>query len=100
MSKRDDPWPPNSSSRPLLAEGVRIQGDRHTGGMLLLYPEGILRLNRTGADILILCDGRRNIDEIVALLAETYGASDRDSRADIIDFLAQLFMRQLIQFSS
>jgi pyrroloquinoline quinone biosynthesis protein D len=96
VSQAVDPLPPDPSSRPSLAEGVRIQPDRHGGGTVLLYPEGVLRLNPTGAQILGLCDGRRSIDEIVAVLAGTYVATDGDLRADVLEFLAQLSMRQLI----
>ena len=96
----DDRPLPDPSSRPRLAEGVRIKPDRHCGCTVLLFPEGVLRLNRTGADILGLCDGHWSIDEIVAVLAGTYIAPDRDPRADVLEFLAQLSMRQLIRFSS
>lgn len=72
MSPLDDPSPRNPFSRPRLAEGVRLQPDRRDGGMVLLYPEGFLRLNRTAGEILGLCDGRRSIDEIVAMLADEY----------------------------
>ncbi len=100
MSPADDPPLPHPSSRPRLAAGVRIQADRSSSEMVLLYPEGVLRLNQTGADILSLCDGRRSIDEIVAVLAETYVAPDGDPRADVLDFLAHLSMRQLIRCSA
>jgi pyrroloquinoline quinone biosynthesis protein D len=99
MSPADAPTPPGLSSRPRLAEGVRLQPDRHAGGTVLLYPEGVLRLNRTGADILILCDGGRSVEEIVAVLAETYIAPEGDSRTDVLDFLADLSLRQLVRFS-
>ena len=99
MSPADDPPPPHPSSRPLLAVGVRIQSDRHGGGMVLLYPEGVLRLNQTGADILSLCDGRRSIDEILAVLAETYDAQARDFARDVIEFLNLLHARQFIRFT-
>jgi pyrroloquinoline quinone biosynthesis protein D len=95
-----DAPPPDPSSWPLLAEGVRLLPDRHGGGMVLLYPEGVLRLNSTGADILMLCDGKRSIAEIISVLAETYTTPGADPSADVLNFLDHLFMRQLLRFSS
>ena len=43
---------------PRLAAGVRLGTDPLTGAGLLLFPEGVLRLNRTGAAILELCSGQ------------------------------------------
>jgi pyrroloquinoline quinone biosynthesis protein D len=67
--------------------------------MVLLYPEGVLRLNQTGAEILGLCDGQRSINEIVAVLAETYVASALGVNADVIEFLSLLHARQLVRFT-
>ena len=41
---------------------------------VLLYPEGAIMLNESGAAILELCDGRRSIGEIASVLGERYQA--------------------------
>jgi pyrroloquinoline quinone biosynthesis protein E len=84
------PWPLDSSSRPRLAAGVRIQGRPRDGRTALLWPEGGLWLDETGAAILSLCDGRRTIDEIASILAATYDPPLDVLRADILDSLKRL----------
>src|SRR3979411_263863 len=54
-----------SSSRPELAPRVLPQFDGTREHHVLLGPESVAVLNRTGADILGLCDGQRTVAEIV-----------------------------------
>jgi pyrroloquinoline quinone biosynthesis protein D len=46
---------------------------------VMLYPEGIVKLNETGAAILQLCDGSRTAAQIVAELNESYTTDVSDS---------------------
>lgn len=39
---------------------------------VLLYPEGVIKLNETGAAILDLCNGRCSADEIISELNDRY----------------------------
>jgi pyrroloquinoline quinone biosynthesis protein D len=96
-----DPSPPawsiDEPVRPRLAEWVRLHEDRHTGEMILLYPEGHLRdLSKTGLSILLLCDGRRTLEEITAMLAQAYEGTVDDLRDDVAKFLGQLSDRQFV----
>ena len=61
---------------------------------VLLYPEGTVLLNETGAAILQLCDGRRSVTEIAGVLQERYGS---DVTADVITYLSGLAERELIR---
>jgi pyrroloquinoline quinone biosynthesis protein D len=100
VSPADEPSLPEPSSRPHLAEGVRLQPDRRDGGLVLLYPEGVLRLNESGAEILGLCDGQRNIEEIITVLAGIYGLPAQGVDGDVIKFLSLLQARQLVRFAA
>jgi pyrroloquinoline quinone biosynthesis protein D len=82
--------------RPRLAAKVRVQTDRLGGGPLLLYPEGVLMLNPTGAVVVALCDGSRTEGEIAAALAERYGAPADVLAADLAEFLGRLRERGLL----
>ncbi|MCC7411520.1 MAG: pyrroloquinoline quinone biosynthesis peptide chaperone PqqD [Gammaproteobacteria bacterium] len=42
---------------------------------VLLYPEGVVKLNETAAAILALCDGHRSAADIAATLSERYEAN-------------------------
>jgi len=63
------------SVRPAIAHGMRLQWEAAQDAHVLLYPEGMVKLNGTAAAILTRCDGARTLDDIVADLERTYGAS-------------------------
>src|ERR1700722_6706998 len=88
-----------SDDRPAPARKTRLRRDPLTGEPLLLFPEGVLRLNHSGAAILALCDGRRTVSAIVAKLCEqcpeSVGEGDRDTAA----FLEDLNVRGLLDWN-
>ena len=62
--------------RPRLATGARLRYDDVREEHLLLIPEGAVRLNRTAAEVLELCDGERSLEEIAGALAARYDGAD------------------------
>jgi pyrroloquinoline quinone biosynthesis protein D len=77
-------------TRPRLATGARLRYDEVREEHLLLIPEGAVRLNRTAAEVLELCDGERSVDEIVGALSARYEGSDlRDDVQGLVDGMAQ-----------
>lgn len=80
-------------SRPRLWRLARLDFDRVRQRRVLLYPEGAMFINDTGAAILELCDGQRTIREIGGVLAERYGA---DVVPDVIEYLTDLSRRDLV----
>ena len=80
--------------RPVLARGVRHRWDSVRRQHQLLFPEGMLVLNETGAAIVELCDGR-STEEVRDALAETY--ADVNVQNDLDEFLHRLFRRGLIR---
>lgn len=85
-----------SSSRPELARRVRLTFDRARDQHVLLGPETVVVLNRTGADILGLCDGRRTVAEIVAELGGRY---ERVVDDEVRGFLARLVAKRCVEIS-
>ena len=75
-------------SRPRLATGARLHYDAVRSEHVLLVPEGIVRLNPSAVAVLELCDGERDLDEIVANLNERYNGADVD--ADVRGLVAAL----------
>ena len=63
---------------------------------MLLGPETVVVLNRTGADILGLCDGRRTVAEIVAELGERY---ERVVDDEVRGFLVRLVAKRCVEIS-
>jgi pyrroloquinoline quinone biosynthesis protein D len=60
---------------------------------VLLYPEGAVLLNETGAAVLELVDGERSLGEIATILGERYQA---DVIADVTEYLSNLAEKELI----
>ncbi|HYH18625.1 MAG TPA: pyrroloquinoline quinone biosynthesis peptide chaperone PqqD [Azospirillum sp.] len=51
---------------------------------VLLYPEGVVKLNEAAAEILKTCDGARTVDAVIADLSARF---DADVRDDVLEFL-------------
>jgi len=81
------------SAVPTLWRLARLDFDAVRQQRVLLYPEGAVLLNDTGAAILELCDGRRSIAEIAQVLGERYQC---DVLADVTEYLSRLEERELI----
>lgn len=66
---------------------------------MVLYPEGMIRVQGTGLHILELCDGQRTIEEIVAALREKYGAGDPEKiNEDVAGFLETLQRKRIVDY--
>jgi len=63
-----------SSTRPRIGAGFRLQWEAAQGCHVLLYPEGMVKLNASAAEILKRCDGRRTLPEIVQQLEQAFNA--------------------------
>jgi len=80
--------------RPRLGVGVRLRYDEVRGEHLLLVPEGAVRLNRTAAEVLELCDGRRSLEQIIGTLAARYEGANVG--ADVGELLQAMADRGLV----
>ncbi|HLI48895.1 MAG TPA: pyrroloquinoline quinone biosynthesis peptide chaperone PqqD [Chthonomonas sp.] len=89
-------FPPNAI--PKIAPYARLQQDRVTGKMALVYPEGVLLLNDTGAAILKLCNGHTDLATICSQLSKQYSLSADNLVADVQTYLHRLYQRNLITF--
>jgi pyrroloquinoline quinone biosynthesis protein D len=77
-------------TRPRLVTGARLQFDDVRDEHVLLVPEGVVRLNPTAAEVLVLCDGERSLDDIVGALAARYDGADLgDDVRGLLDAMAQ-----------
>ncbi|HXY33719.1 MAG TPA: pyrroloquinoline quinone biosynthesis protein PqqE [Planctomycetaceae bacterium] len=88
-----------SDDRPALARKTRLRRDPLTGEPLLLFPEGVLRLNRSGSAILALCDGRLSGRAIAAELSERFRGSAGEVGRDTAAFLEDLDARGLLDWN-
>jgi len=85
----------NSQAKPIVATMFRLQFEPAQGSWVLLYPEGMVKLNTPAAEILRRCDGRRSVDEIVAELEVAF--AQKALRDDVCNFLGQARQRGWLQ---
>ena len=64
------------AARPRLARLFRLQWEEAQQAHVLLYPEGMVKLNASAAEILKRCDGTHTVDMIVAELEQAFGAAN------------------------
>lgn len=80
--------------RPKLVRHARYRWDEVRSQHQLVFPEGILVLNETGAAIVRHCDGR-SLDELFAALAEAF--DDCPPGEEVCEFLQRLAQKGLLR---
>ena len=81
-------------NHPQLLHFVRYRWDKIRNQHQIVYPEGVLVLNETGAEIVKRMDGR-DFDTLVADLEQVFNAEGL--RDDVTDFLKGLFDHGLLK---
>lgn len=76
-----------------FANGVRLHWNTPRQQHWLLFPEGALRLNQTAVAVLSLCNGDRQLEEIIATLSKQYRHVDSEM---VRDLLSQMMQRGLL----
>jgi len=82
---------------PAFRRGFRLQWEQAQNSHVVLYPEGMAKLNETAAAILELVDGQRQLQAIIAVLNERFpdaGGVDEDVKA----FFGQAYEQKWIIF--
>ena len=72
-------------AKPKVARLFRLQWEEAQNTWVLLYPEGMVKLNQSAGEITRRCDGDRTVADIVADLESTFGA--QNLTADVVAFL-------------
>jgi pyrroloquinoline quinone biosynthesis protein D len=93
--------PPLDTSQPRLAAGCRWAPST-TGteeNRVILFPEGAIKLQGTGRQVLERCDGQRTFGEIITELQKEFGTTDPAKiRSDIGIFLEQLQKKRIVDY--
>jgi pyrroloquinoline quinone biosynthesis protein D len=85
------------TAKPAIARGMRLQWEAAQEAHVLLYPEGMVRLNGSAGAIMSRCDGVRTVAEIVADLERTYGRTGL--AGDVAAFVALALDRHWLELS-
>jgi len=82
--------PARDERLPRIGRGFRLQWEPAQSAHVLLYPEGMVKLNGSAGEILTRCDGRTPVTAIVADLERKFDMPglDRDVRA-FLDLAAE-----------
>jgi pyrroloquinoline quinone biosynthesis protein D len=83
---------------PRLGHGFRFQWEPAQQCHVLLYPEGMIKLNQSAGEILARCDGQRDIAAIVADLEASF--SDSGLRGDVEAFLAMAIEKRWLKLEA
>ncbi|MEP6546576.1 MAG: pyrroloquinoline quinone biosynthesis peptide chaperone PqqD [Gammaproteobacteria bacterium] len=65
-----------AGSRPSIGRGFRLQWEAAQNAHVLLYPEGMIKLNGSAGEILKRCDGATSIADITADLERAFAAAN------------------------
>lgn len=88
---------PKDSSQPRLAAGCRWGGTEEN--RVILFPEGAIKLQGTGRQVLEHCDGQRTFGEIISELQKQFADADPAKiRSDIGLFLEQLQKKRIVDY--
>ena len=79
---------------PALNRRFRMQWEESQQCNVLLYPEGMIKLNGSAGEILKCCDGTATVDEIVATLEARFNKTGL--RADIEAMLTHAYEQNWI----
>ncbi len=82
----NDANPLNGASIPAINRRFRLQWEAAQNAHVLLYPEGMIKLNASAGEILRRCDGKATLADITASLEQSFAASGLSG--DVFAFIA------------
>jgi pyrroloquinoline quinone biosynthesis protein D len=87
----------SGATRPAIGRGFRLQWEAAQNAFVLLYPEGMIKLNTSAGEILKRCDGAATVAEITASLEQAF--STQGLRADVLSFVAMAQEKHWVSLS-
>ena len=77
--------PISEDTRIRIAAQFRLQWEDKQQAYVLLYPEGMVKLNHSAGEILKRCDGSRTVSDIITDLEQDF--PDADLKDDVMNLL-------------
>ena len=87
----------DAGSIPRLAPHFRLQWEPAQNAHVLLYPEGMVKLNGSAGEILKRCDGARAVSDIVEELEKAFETSGL--LGDVLAFLEIAAKQHWVEFA-
>jgi pyrroloquinoline quinone biosynthesis protein D len=85
------------ASVPRIGKGFRLQWEAAQNAHVLLYPEGMVKLNGSAGEILSRCDGTTPVQAIVTDLERKFATNGLDG--DVCAFLEIAQQRLWVDFA-
>src|SRR3979411_1361111 len=80
----------SEASRPILPRHARLKFDETRQVWVVLAPERVLAPDEIAVEVLQLCDGVRNVGQMVEQLSAKYAADREAIATDVISMLQDL----------
>jgi pyrroloquinoline quinone biosynthesis protein D len=87
----------SGATRPAIGRGFRLQWEAAQNAFVLLYPEGMIKLNSSAGEILKRCDGAATVDDITASLEQAF--STEGLKEDVLAFVAMALDKHWVSVS-
>ncbi len=84
-----------AAARPAIERGFRLQWEAAQNAHVLLYPEGMIKLNGSAGEIMKRCDGTRTIAEITAELEREFSLTGLAD--DVRNFIVMAVSKHWLQ---
>jgi pyrroloquinoline quinone biosynthesis protein D len=85
-------------SRPAVERGFSLQWEAAQNAHVLLYPEGMIKLNTSAGEILKRCDGATTIADITADLERAFAKSNLSE--DVMRFVTMAVEKKWLRIPS
>jgi pyrroloquinoline quinone biosynthesis protein D len=85
------------SAIPTFPRGVRLKHDEARQEWVLLAPERLVKCDPIATAILQLCDGKRALSDIIAMLAEQFKADTSVIEHDVVALLQGLAEKKMVR---
>jgi pyrroloquinoline quinone biosynthesis protein D len=84
-----------ATAKPAIGRGFRLQWEPAQNAHVLLYPEGMVKLNGSAGEILKRCDGEHTVTQIVEQLETAF--STGGLAADVGAFVSMAVARRWLE---
>jgi len=82
---------------PRIGRGFRLQWEEAQQCQVLLYPEGMVKLNGSAGEIMKRCDGQKTVAQIVADLEAAFSA--QGLQKDVLGFLEVAAFKRWLEWA-
>jgi pyrroloquinoline quinone biosynthesis protein D len=87
-----------ATAKPAIGRGLRLQWEPAQNAHVLLYPEGMIKLNGSAGEIMKRCDGLRTVSEITEDLERSFATTGLGE--DVTAFVAMALQKKWLEIRS